>query len=91
MTDSSVSTTSNNGFANPARAVAPTQRRPALVVIVLANFLFFFGYRLWQSLFSNFAVQGLGVRADQMGLIQSIREIPGLLAGLSHKKSTRYG
>ncbi|MBL7065554.1 MAG: MFS transporter [Anaerolineae bacterium] len=79
MTDSSVSTTSNNGFANPARAVAPTQRRPALVVIVLANFLFFFGYRLWQSLFSNFAVQGLGVRADQMGLIQSIREIPGLL------------
>jgi len=79
VTDSSVSTTSNNGFTNPASAVAPTQRRPALVVIVLANFLFFFGYRLWQSLFSNFAVQELGVRADQMGLIQSIREIPGLL------------
>ena len=41
-----------------------------------------FGYQLWQSLFNNFAVEELGVRADQMGLIQSIREIPGLL-GLS--------
>jgi predicted MFS family arabinose efflux permease len=30
-------------------------------------------------LFNNFAVDELGVRADQIGLIQSVREIPGLL------------
>jgi len=60
-------------------AVTPAQRRSALVVIVLTNLLFAFGFQLWRSLFNNFAVQDLGVRADQMGLIQSIREIPGLL------------
>lgn len=55
------------------------QRRSALIIIVLTNFLLSFGFRLWQSLFNNFAVQELSVRADQIGLVQSIREIPGLL------------
>ena len=55
------------------------RRRTALVVIVLTNFLLSFGFQLWRSLFNNFAIGELGVQADQMGLIQSIREIPGLL------------
>jgi predicted MFS family arabinose efflux permease len=60
-------------------AATPAQRRTALVVIVLSNLLLSFGFQLWRSLFNNFAVQEMGVRADQMGLIQSIREVPGLL------------
>jgi predicted MFS family arabinose efflux permease len=60
-------------------AIASAQRRSPLVVIVLSNLLLSFGFQLWRSLFNNFAVQELGVRADQMGLVQSIREIPGLL------------
>jgi predicted MFS family arabinose efflux permease len=55
------------------------RRRTALVVIVLTNFLLSFGFQLWRSLFNNFTIGELGVQADQMGLIQSIREIPGLL------------
>ncbi|RLC58603.1 MAG: MFS transporter [Chloroflexota bacterium] len=79
MTDLSLSTTSNDVLTDPATAITSAQHRLALVVIVLTNFLLSFGFRLWQSLFNNFAVQELGVRADQIGLVQSIREIPGLL------------
>jgi predicted MFS family arabinose efflux permease len=63
----------------PTTAAASAQRRSTLVIIVLTNSLLSFGFQLWRSLFNNFAVGELGVRADQMGLIQSIREIPGLL------------
>jgi len=73
MTDSSTSTVSDE--------VAPGQgkAREAMIVIMATNFLLSFGYQLWRSLFNNFAVDELGVRADQIGLIQSVREIPGLL------------
>jgi len=48
-------------------------------MIMATNFVLSFGFQLWRSLFNNFAVDELGVRADQIGLIQSVREIPGLL------------
>ena len=56
--------------------------RSALIVIALNNLLMVLGFRLWQSIFNNFAVEELGVRADQIGVIQAIREIPGLLGFL---------
>jgi predicted MFS family arabinose efflux permease len=56
--------------------------RTTLIVIALNNLFLALGFRLWQSMFNNFAVEELGVRADQMGLIQAIREVPGLLAFL---------
>ncbi len=73
MTNSSIPQTAPVSLEGQAR------RRSALVVIVLTNFLLAFGFQLWRSLFNNFAIGELGVQADQMGLIQSIREIPGLL------------
>ena len=67
--------------APPARTRADrtATRRAALVMIMATNFVLSFGFQLWRSLFNNFAVDELGVRADQIGLIQSVREIPGLL------------
>jgi hypothetical protein len=56
--------------------------RTALIVIALNNLLLALGYRLWQSIFNNFAVEELGARADQIGLIQAFREIPGLMGFL---------
>lgn len=56
--------------------------RSALIVIALNNLLMVLGFRLWQSIFNNFAVEELGVQAGQIGLIQAIREIPGLLGFL---------
>ena len=76
MTDSSIPTITEGASS------AVAHRRSALTVVVLTNMLLTLGYELWRSLFNNFAVGELGVRADQMGMIQSIREIPGLL-GLS--------
>ncbi len=54
-----------------------------LLVIALSNMLWTLGFRLWEAVFTNFAVQELHFRADQIGWIQSIREIPGLLGVLS--------
>jgi MFS family permease len=53
--------------------------RTALIVIAINNLLLYLGFSLWQSIFNNFAVEELGVRANQIGLIQAIREVPGLL------------
>lgn len=38
------------------------------------------GLQTWQTLFNNFAVEQAGINGYQMGVIQSVREIPGFLA-----------
>jgi len=38
-----------------------------------------FGLGLQRGIFNNFVVETLHIRPDQLGLVQSIREIPGLL------------
>jgi MFS family permease len=48
-------------------------------ILALANFFLYFGFNVWRAVFNNFAVEQLGVRADQIGLIQSLREVPGLM------------
>jgi predicted MFS family arabinose efflux permease len=47
--------------------------------LIVGNLFLYFGFNVWRSLFNNFAIEELAIRADQIGLIQSIREIPGLL------------
>jgi len=52
------------------------------------NYLFFLivaaaiSHQVWGTLFNNFAVDVVGINGFQMGLIQSIREIPGFLTFL---------
>ncbi len=41
------------------------------------------GLQAWQTLFNNFAVEIAGLRGDHIGVIQSVREIPGFLALLA--------
>ncbi|MBN1286017.1 MAG: MFS transporter [Anaerolineae bacterium] len=53
--------------------------RRAIIVITLNNLFMVVGFNLWQAVFNNFAVEEIGVQADGIGLIQSIREVPGLL------------
>jgi len=57
--------------------------RGMLTVITLNVVLLRLGFRVWQSIFNNFAVEEIGVRADQIGMIQAVREIPGLLGILA--------
>jgi MFS family permease len=54
--------------------------RTVLVIIALNNLLLSLGFRIWQSIFNNFAVEELGVGADWIGIIQAIRELPGLIS-----------
>ena len=48
----------------------------ALLITVFFHDL---GFNLWRNIFNNFAVETLSIKGDQIGLIQSIREIPGFL------------
>ena len=41
------------------------------------------GLQTWQTLFNNFAVDIAGLDGDHVGVIQSVREIPGFLALLA--------
>jgi len=48
-------------------------------MLFIANFFLYFGFNIWQAVFNNFAVEEMGIGATQIGFIQSIRELPGLL------------
>jgi len=48
--------------------------------LVISNVLLVFGHRVWQVMFNNFAVEKIGVGPEAIGWIQSVREVPGLLA-----------
>jgi hypothetical protein len=48
-----------------------------LVVLTIASTI---GLQSWLTLFNNFAVEVVALEGNQIGLIQSVREIPGFLA-----------
>lgn len=57
--------------------------RSILITVALGYFVWTLGFRIWESTFNNFAVEEIRVNAAQIGLIHSIREIPGLLGFLA--------
>jgi predicted MFS family arabinose efflux permease len=55
------------------------QNRRMLVYLVVSNFMLYFGFRVWQAMFNNFAVEEMGVGPGSIGWIQAVRELPGLM------------
>ena len=53
--------------------------RRLLVFIILSSFLLNLGFQVWQTVFNNFAVEEIGAGPAAIGLIQSVREVPGVL------------
>ena len=51
-----------------------------LIVLTVASTV---GLQAWRTLFNNFAVEIVGLNGAQVGIIQSVREIPGFLALLT--------
>lgn len=51
-----------------------------LIVLTMAGAV---GLQTWQMLFNNFAVEAAGLEGHHVGVIQSVREIPGFLALLA--------
>lgn len=68
MTDSSSSA--------PGRGLLAS---PASFLMVLA-FINWFGYASWSALLNNFAKEAAGFTGQDIGILQSVREIPGFLA-----------
>ncbi len=50
-----------------------------LLSIGLNTFCLYFGFTVWRVIFNNFAKEVLDITPAQIGIIQSVREIPGLL------------
>ncbi len=53
-----------------------------LKLLLISNFLIYFGFNIWRNLFNNYAVETIGAEGFDIGLIQSVREVPGLLGFL---------
>ncbi len=64
-------------------SIAKAKKNPMyryLIVLTISSTL---GMQAWSTLFNNFAVDVAGLGGHQVGMIQSIREIPGFLALLA--------
>ncbi|MGD8366812.1 MAG: MFS transporter [Desulfobacterales bacterium] len=62
------------------RAVTATPMYRFLILMTIASAV---GLQAWQTLFNNFAVEVAGLGGKHVGVIQSVREIPGFLALLA--------
>ncbi len=56
---------------------------PMFRFLALLTISSFVGLQTWRTLFNNFAVEMAGLEGNQIGMIQSVREIPGFLALLA--------
>jgi predicted MFS family arabinose efflux permease len=56
------------------------ENRRIMIFIIISSFLLNFGFQVWQTLFNNFAVEDIGAGPAAIGVIQAVREVPGLLA-----------
>lgn len=60
----------------------PQDTRRMMIYLIVSNFLLYFGFQVWQTLFNNFAVESVKIGPAEVGLVQAVREIPGLLGFL---------
>ena len=59
------------------------KRNPMFWYLVVLTISSTIGLQTWTTLFNNFAVDVVGLQGNHVGMIQSIREIPGFLALLA--------
>ncbi|MEJ2284154.1 MAG: MFS transporter [Desulfobacterales bacterium] len=60
-----------------------TKKNPMYLFLIVLTISSAMGLQAWQTLFNNFAVEVAGLTGKHIGMIQSVREIPGLLALLA--------
>lgn len=72
---------SNNGFSNPfALHELPPDVRAPVAFLMSLTFINWLGFAAWQVLLNNFTVEMAGFAWRDMGITQSLRELPGFLA-----------
>lgn len=66
-------------YVRPAE-IQDKQERKTFLFLFILTFVQIVSYQAWQTLYTNYIVESLFLNAAENGVIQSIREIPGLLA-----------
>ncbi len=61
------------------RSVPRHWRRPEILLYVL-SVSSALGFAVWQALLNNFAIERAGFTGQEMGILQSLREVPGFLS-----------
>jgi hypothetical protein len=56
------------------------KKKPIFLYLAVLTICSTVGLQAWLTLFNNFAVEIAGLHGNQVGVIQSVREIPGFLA-----------
>ena len=64
-------------------SIANAKKNPMYRYLIVLTISSTVGLQAWQTLFNNFAVDVAGLNGHHVGMIQSIREIPGFLALLA--------
>ena len=59
------------------------KRQPMFIYLIVLCIAASAGLQAWMTLFNNFAVEMAGLKGNHIGVIQSVREIPGFLALLA--------
>ncbi|UCE54653.1 MAG: MFS transporter [Desulfobacterales bacterium] len=57
-----------------------TKQNPMYFYLIILTISSTIGLEVWRTLFNNFAVEVAGLHGNHVGMIQSVREIPGFLA-----------
>jgi hypothetical protein len=65
---------------DPYKSAKQTPMYLYLIILTISSTI---GLQVWRTLFNNFAVEVAGLDGNHVGMIQSVREIPGFLALLA--------
>jgi predicted MFS family arabinose efflux permease len=52
-------------------------------LLAITSFCIAFGFGTYQAIFNNFIKERLGVQPEQLGVLESLREVPGLLTAFT--------
>jgi predicted MFS family arabinose efflux permease len=64
---------------DPARPSRPTWRRPEILLLLISAAVPL-SFETWQTLLNNFAIERAAFTGAEIGILQSLREVPGFLA-----------
>jgi hypothetical protein len=65
-------------------------KKVSVVTITLSAAVTWIGFYAWRIMFNNFAVDVFNASPTDVGVIQSVREIPGLLAFGAGARAVRF-
>ena len=65
------------------KTIEQAKKNPMYLYLIVLTISSTMGLQAWRTLFNNFAVEVAGLNGQYVGMIQSVREIPGFLALLT--------